>query len=181
MKKYIFAFITTIVMFLLQTTIFPRIAIKDVMPNLLLVCVTVFGFVYGRRLGMFTGVLCGILHDVMYSSVIGLVVILYVLIAYVNGSVIKQYFSKNYIILVVTFALSDLAFNLLYFITRFLLRGRIEFITFFVQIMLPEMIYTSIWGLIIFSIVSLIDKKIYPPREVFAKVGDVKIKSQIKE
>ena len=51
------------VLFLLQTTFFPRLTFLSVVPNLLLILTVTHGFINGKKSGLFTGFFCGLLIE----------------------------------------------------------------------------------------------------------------------
>lgn len=166
MKHYISMFLMLIIGFLLQTTLFQYLKIAGVLPNLVLVVTAVSGLMYGRKMGIFIGVVCGLLLDLMYGSVIGISILIYMLIGYGNGSANKIYFKDDYLIPLLSLVLSDFVYSIAYYVCNFLLRGRLHFISYFQDIMMPEMIYTVLVGSIIYLIIKKLDGWIDPPVEV---------------
>ena len=55
MRRKVTLFILISICFVLQTTIFKAIAFAGIAPNVLLVVVATFGFMRGKREGMFIG------------------------------------------------------------------------------------------------------------------------------
>lgn len=166
MKRYISMFLLIIVCFLLQTSVFPHLKLTNVMPNLLVVITSAAGFMYGRKFGLFTGFLCGALIDLLYSSVAGVSIFIYVLIGYGNGMTNKLYFKDDFTIPLFALAVSDLAYGFLYYICYFLMRGRLEILSYLIQIMIPEMIYTIVLGILIYKFMHWLEEKMYPEQEV---------------
>lgn len=166
MKRYLSMFLLLVVCFLLQTTLFHYLHLGNVIPNLILIVTAISGFMYGRRLGMFSGVLCGALADLLYGNVIGISILIYSVIGYGNGAVNKLYFKDDYVIPIAAIAVSDLAYGILFYGCNFLLRGRLHFLYYLMNVMIPEMIYTILIGVIIFRFVRWLDEKINPPVEV---------------
>ena len=166
MKRYISMFLLIIACFLLQTSVFPHLKLTNVMPNLLVVITSAGGFMYGRKFGLFTGFLCGALIDLLYSSVLGVSVFIYVLIGYGNGMTNKLYFKDDFTIPLFALAVSDLAYGFLYYICYFLMRGRLEILSYLIQIMIPEMIYTIVLGILIYKFMHWLEEKMYPEQEV---------------
>ena len=66
MKRYISMFLLIIICFLLQTTLFQKLKLANVSPNLLIVLVSSAGVMYGRGAGIYSGILSGILCDFLY-------------------------------------------------------------------------------------------------------------------
>ena len=146
MKRYVSMFLLLIVCFLLQTTLFQYLKIANVQPNMILVVTALSGLLYGRKMGIFIGVICGLLLDLLYGSVVGISVLLYLIIGYGNGSANKIYLKEDNLIPMASIVVSDLIYSLLYYVCNFLLRGRLHFISYFMDIMMPEMIYTVLIG-----------------------------------
>ena len=61
MRRKIVLAITIIVCFLLQCTVFKALAIASISPNLLIVVVASFGFMRGKKEGLFVGFFAGLL------------------------------------------------------------------------------------------------------------------------
>ncbi|MBR1743254.1 MAG: rod shape-determining protein MreD [Lachnospiraceae bacterium] len=166
MKRFISMFFLIVIGFLLQTTVFPHIQLLNVIPNLLIVLTAASGFMWGRKFGLFTGFLCGGLMDCMYNDVIGICIFIFVVIGYINGIANKLYFEDDLSIPLAAIAISDLLYGILYYICMFLMRGRLNMISYFLNIMVPEAIYTIIFGIFIYKFIHWLDGKLYPPEEV---------------
>lgn len=166
MKRYISMFITIIVCFLLQTTLFQNLKLANVAPDFLVILVSASGFMYGRGFGMFSGLICGILCDLLYSNLIGIYILIYVLTGYINGLLHKIYYKDDMLVPVFAIAASSLFSNMLFYIFNFLLRGRLNILVYMTNIILPELVYTAVSGVIIYKILYRLEEKMYPPVEV---------------
>lgn len=166
MKKYVLIFIMNIILFLLQTTLFDAISIGNVVPNLMVVITSAAGLLYGEKAGMFSGVVSGVLIDFMYSDTIGLCIFIYALIGFLNGKASRIYYKEDLYLPMLSMTLSDLLYGALYYLFFFLLAGRLQIVYFACNIMLPEMVYTLLVGLILYKFLLWIDRRMYPPAEV---------------
>lgn len=166
MKRYFSMLVMIVVCFVCQTAIFPHLQLLHIMPNLLVVLTSASGFMYGRKLGMFAGFICGGLTDCIYGDVIGISILIFVVIGYVNGMANKLYFKDDLSIPITAIALSDFLYGLLYFVCFFLLRGRFAIFQYFAGVMVPEAIYTVIVGIVIYKFMYWLEEKLYPPEEV---------------
>jgi rod shape-determining protein MreD len=124
------------------------------------------GLMYGRKLGMFSGVVGGLLVDTMFNNVIGLSILIYAFTGYVNGMANKLYFKEDLYIPVVSIALSDLMYGILYYVCRFMLRGRLDFIYYLLHIIVPEVVYTTIVGVFIYLFMSRVKEHFNPEEQV---------------
>lgn len=166
MKNYISMFIMIIVGFVLQTTIFRSLQIADVSPNILVILTAIAGTMYGQYNGLFTGVVCGLFIDLMYSSVVGVNIFMYAVIGFIIGITNKVYIEDDIILPIMTITAGDLIYGALFYILKFLLRGRLELLEYIKNTILPELIYTVIIGVFVFKFARLIDKKLNPPKQV---------------
>ena len=157
-KRRISTIIIILLAFLLQTTIFHKLALANVVPNLLLILTVCYSYMRGRTSGELIGLLCGILLDMMYGRVIGLYAFIFMTIGFLCGYCQKIYFTDNYILPCVLVGLSDLLYGFYYFITEFLVRGRLHFAFYFSHIILPELIYTLVVSVVIFHILNRLEK-----------------------
>ena len=164
MRRYIYLLLLNIICFVLQATVFRHLPLGGVTPNILIMITAASGLMYGRKLGMYSGVIGGLLIDAMFNSVIGLTILIYAFIGYVNGMLNKLYFKDKLYIPAITIVLSDLAYGILYYICRFMLRGRMDFPYYLIHVMMPEAVYTLIVGLLIYLVMCRI-KEYFNPEE----------------
>ena len=66
-----------LVTFLLQTTVFSNWTVASVAPNLLLILTVSFGFLRGKKEGLFLGFFCGLVIDLCYGDILGLNALIY--------------------------------------------------------------------------------------------------------
>ncbi|MFG6394174.1 MAG: rod shape-determining protein MreD [Lachnospiraceae bacterium] len=166
MKRYISMFLLIIPGFLLQTTLLQKIKLAGVSPDLLAVLVSLAGVMYGRGLGMYSGILSGILCDFLYSNIIGVYILIYVLTGYISGLAHKIYYKDDMAVPIFIIAASDLFTNLVFYIICFLLRGRLGIFVYMKNIIIPELVYTVIAGIVIYRFLYWLEEKMYPPVEV---------------
>lgn len=166
MKNYVSMFIMVIIGFILQTTIFRSLQIADVSPNILVILTAIAATMYGQYNGMFVGVICGLFVDLMYSSVIGVNIFIYALVGFIIGVTNRIYIEDDIILPIMTIAVGDLIYGGMFYILKFLLRGRLDLLEYLKNTILPELIYTIIVGIFIFKFAHWLDKKINPPKQV---------------
>ena len=153
MKKIIVSISLIIIAYLLQTTLIPSIALANVCPNLLLVVVAYIGYINGRTYGLFMGLIVGLLYDFQFASIIGLYGLLYMLIGYISGICHKIYFREDYTLPIVLVAINSILYGFSIYISEFLLRSRLNFNFYFMNVILPETIYTILMSIIVYKLV----------------------------
>ena len=115
-KRRISTIIIILLAFLLQTTVFHKLALANVVPNLLLILTVCYSYMRGRTSGEVIGLVCGLMLDMMYGSVIGLYAFIFMTIGFLCGYCQKIYFTDNYILPCVLVGLSDLVYGFYYYI-----------------------------------------------------------------
>ena len=159
MKKRIAMFLIVVVCFIIQNTVLKSIDFGAVSPNLLLIITAGFGFVGGRKEGMYVGFFCGLFVDVFYGHLFGYYTLLYTLIGYANGFFHAVFYDMDIKQPMFLIAISDLAYGLSQYFFQFLLRGRLDFGFYFTNIILPEFLYAVVLTLIFYrGIIKLYEK-----------------------
>lgn len=164
-KKKISCILCILIAFLLQTTVFQSIALADVVPNLLLVVTVTYAYLRGRSSGLLVGFFCGIILDMAYGSVIGLYALIFMTIGFLVGFCQKIYFRQGFILPIILIVLSDFVYSIYYYITEFLMRGRLHFGFYFVHRILPEVLYTTLVGIVLYSIIATVERRLNTKRK----------------
>ena len=152
MKRVFSMAVIVLVSFLLQTTVFQSLALADVVPNFLLIVTVTFGYMRGEKEGMYTGFFAGLLVDCVFGSIIGLYALLYMIIGYLNGLCRKLYYNDHVVVTVALISISDLIYNLFYYIFEFLFRNRLDFFFYLIRIIIPEMVYTLLAAVVLYQL-----------------------------
>ena len=160
MRRKIVLAITIIVCFLLQCTVFKALAIASISPNLLIVVVASFGFMRGKKEGLFVGFFAGLLLDVMFGSIIGFYALIYMYIGYMNGFFKRIFFPDEVKLQLALIAVSDFFCNLLIYFLLFWFRGRFSFGYYLLHTMLPELVYTMIVSVLLYFILLKVNEKL---------------------
>lgn len=150
MRKVIFNIILIILAFTIQCGIFPLMPFLSATPNLLLILTFSFGFAEGRNAGMYYGLFAGILLDLFYSGPFGFYTLLFINVGYLNG-ICTRYYYEDYITLpLILSVINELVYNLYIYIFRFLVRNRLDFWYYAIEIIVPEIIFTVVTTLLIY-------------------------------
>ena len=80
MRRKISVFLIIVVCYLLQSTVFEALSFASITPNLLIVAVSAFGFMRGKKEGLIIGFFCGLLLDIFTGSVLGFYALIYMYI-----------------------------------------------------------------------------------------------------
>lgn len=160
MKRKITIIIIIILCFLLQSTLFKTLSIASISPNLLIIVTSSFGFMRGKKEGLFTGFLCGLFIDIYYGSAIGFYAAIYMYIGYFNGFFRKIFFPEDIKLPMILITASDFVCNLLVYLFQFLFRRKFAFPYYLTHIIIPELIYTILITVFLYFILLKINQKL---------------------
>ena len=133
-----------IICFLLQSTVFHSLSLGGIIPNLMIILSASYGFMRGRKSGLLIGFFSGLLMDIFFSDILGFYALLYMYIGYLNGVLKKMFYPEDIKLPIALIVGSDFLYNILIYLLTFLLNGRFQFLYYFFNIMIPEMVYTII-------------------------------------
>ena len=136
--------------FLLQCTLFQSIAFAGIVPNLMVIVTSIYGFVEGRSDGMIAGFISGLLMDIFYSDLLGINMLIFLYIGYVNGVANRVFYPDDIKFPILFISLSDLAYLFLTYFFGFLLRARFDIGYYFLHVILPEAAYTIVVATIVY-------------------------------
>ena len=146
--------------FLLQSTIFKVLSFGSISPNLLVIVTASFGFMRGRKEGLWVGFFCGLLIDLFFGTYLGIYTLIYVYIGYVNGMFRKFFYPEDVKLPMLLISASDLVCNMIIYVQLFLFRGKFDLPYYFLHIMLPELIYTILVTLVLYFVILKINQKL---------------------
>lgn len=160
MRRNIVYFFIITICFLLQTTIFSRIPITNISPNLLIIVVSSFGLMRGRKEGLWLGFFSGLLIDIFFGFYIGAYALIYMYIGYVNGIFQKRFYPDDIKLPMALIGASDIVCNIFIYIFMFLLRSRFQFLYYFKTIIIPEFVYTMVVTIFLYYLLLKINQKL---------------------
>ncbi len=153
MKKNSILFLFTFICFILQSTLFQKLTFGGVSPNLLIIVVASFGFMLGKKTGLILGFMCGILIDMFFGGYIGFYALIYMLVGYWNGFFRRAFYPEDIKLPIVLILLSDFMIEFLTYLFSFLMRGKIEFGQYIIEIFIPSLLYTMLIAFVLYPII----------------------------
>ena len=160
MRRIIVNIAFIIFAFSLQICIFPFIPFLYAAPNLLIILTFTYGFSLGVEEGMLYGVICGILMDLYFSGPFGFFTLLFLWIGFVNGK-LTAYFYEEYIFLpFIVCTISEIMYNVFIYIFRFFIREKYDVLYYLKNILIPEVIITRIFTLLLYRFLLWYNKKL---------------------
>ena len=160
MRRIIVNIAFIIFAFALQICILPFIPFLYASPNLLIILTFTYGFSLGVEEGMLYGVLCGVLMDLYFAGPFGFFTLLFIWIGYINGR-LSVFFYDEYIVLpVIVCMISEVMYNVFIYVFRFLIRDKFEVLYYLKNIVIPEVIITLIFTLLLYRFLLWYNKKL---------------------
>lgn len=147
-----------IVNFILQTTLFPLLAIRGIFPNTALIIVTSYALLRGSKEGAIAGGFTGLLMDIFFSRMIGFYTLLYLAIGLFFGRSQRNFYRENYLLPVIFCTISTVIYQAVIYITGFLFRGEGNIVHFLISILMPEIVYTAIVTILVYRILFAINE-----------------------
>lgn len=144
---------------LIQSTIADSIKIYGVKPNIIIVVTVIVALLRDETEGAVIGFLCGLIQDAVSGRVIGFYALLGLYLGLIIGKSNKKLNKENVLISIFFTFISTLIYeSIVYFFTT-VLRAPLDFVHSMKNIILIEAIYNSVISIIVFIIVSRMNKR----------------------
>lgn len=135
------------------------IRIRGISPNFNIIIIVSFALLRGSKEGSIIGFFAGLIRDIFFSTSQGYLAIIGACIGYFCGKFNKDFYRENIILPFMLTLVSTLIYGFGESIP-FVLRGKINYIYFIKNIVVPETIYTVILSIIIYQVMYIINEKI---------------------
>ncbi len=158
MPNIIVNILFVILCFLLQCTVFHSISFGGIIPNLMIILTASYGFMRGKKSGLLTGFFSGLLMDIFFGKILGFYALIYMYIGYLNGYLKKLFFPEDIKLPIALIMGSDFIYNIIIYILSFFLQGRFQFSYYFLNIIIPEMVYTIIVTCVLYPLLLIVER-----------------------
>lgn len=148
------------VCFILQCSVFGAFTFIGIVPNLMIILTSSFGFMRGEKEGLIIGFFCGLLSDVFFGEFLGFYALVLMYIGFLNGKFSRIFYPEDIKLPLALIITSDLSYGILCYILMFLLRGKFHFSYYFTSVILPEALYTILVTIFLYPIILLINEKL---------------------
>jgi rod shape-determining protein MreD len=142
-----------IVSFLLQTSVFSHLELAGITPNFVIILTTAWGLMRGRKQGMFMGFACGLLLDFFSGLYLGVYALIYLYIGYLSGVFKKLFFGDDMKLPMLLIGINDVIYGVIIYLIYFLLREKYAFGYYFMNIIMPEAVYTVLISLFAYYLI----------------------------
>ena len=141
------------VCFILQCTLFAALDLGGIIPNLMIILTSSFGFMRGEKEGLVIGFFCGLLSDIYFGDMLGFYALVMMYIGFLNGKFSRIFYPEDIKLPLALITISDISYEFLCYIFLFLLRGKLNFPYYFVRIILPEGLYTIVVTMLLYPLI----------------------------
>jgi len=160
MLRKIIVAVFIIVCFILQCSVFNSLAFAGIIPNLMIILTSSFGFMRGEEEGLVIGFFCGLLCDIFFGDILGFYALVLMYIGYLNGKFSRIFYPEDIKLPLALIVISDISYGTLCYILMFLLRGRFNFPYYFTRVILPEAIYTIVITMFLYPLILKVNQKL---------------------
>lgn len=166
--RVLVSFLIIVINLILQSGLFESIAIMDIKPNTMIIVIVSFSFLRGDDEGLLVGAFSGFLQDAFFAPFIGLNTFIGMLIGYLCGKFFTDFYKEGIMIPIALTIFATFIYEFIFYILNVLMKGYTNFLFFLNTIILPEIVYTALFTVIVYKIIFLINQKL-EKREKFGK------------
>ncbi len=149
-----------IICFVLQCSVFDSLSFAGIIPNLMIILTSSFGFMRGEKEGLVIGFFSGLLNDIFFGSFLGFYALLLMYIGYINGKFSRIFYPEDIKLPLALIVISDLSYGIICYVLTFMLRSRFQFTYYFMHIILPEALYTIVVTLILYPVILRVNERL---------------------
>lgn len=146
--------------FILQCTVFDKLAFAGIIPNLMIILTSSFSFMRGEKEGLVIGFFCGLLSDIFFGNFLGFYALVLMYIGFLNGKFSRIFYPEDIKLPIALIITSDLSYGILMFVLMFMLRGKFRFGYYFMHVILPEALYTIVVTMFFYPIILKVNEKL---------------------
>jgi rod shape-determining protein MreD len=136
------------------------ISINNIAPNLLIITTVSFALLRGKYEGGIIGFCCGFLQDIFFGKVLGFYALIYMYIGFSSGYLYRSFYKDSILIPTLVISGCDLIYGFYIYIFTFLLRGKLNLMYYLGNIIIPELVYTSLIAVIVYKLFHYINYKL---------------------
>ena len=159
--------------FVLQTSVWPQMAIFGATPDTALIFIVSYGILRGDVEGALFGFSAGLLQDIFSGGPIGMFALFGFVIGYLSGKPFRDFFKDNYFLPFFIVLMAVLFQQFAIYVSSFLFLGHLNLGHFARLIILPTTIYTASLSVPLYSLLHLINGRVenweFAKRNVFER------------
>lgn len=146
--------------FILQTTLFPHLAILGVTPDSALILIISYAILRGDIEGGIFGFFVGLMQDLMGGRVVGFYALLGFIVGFSCGKPFRDFFKDNYFLPFFVVIGVSFVYQLVVYASTVMFLGGQAFWFYLRVIILPKTIYTASIAVPLYAFVHFVNSKI---------------------
>lgn len=150
--------IMIIINFILQSTWLHAITIRSVLPNTTVILIVSYALLRGKKEGALVGLCVGLLQDIFFGVTMGYFGILGAVTGYLAGRSNENFYRENYLMPMALCSIGVFLYETIIYITRFLFHGELNYLYILGRFIVPEMVYTAIFTIVIYRILFFVNE-----------------------
>jgi rod shape-determining protein MreD len=139
--------------YILQTTVLGYIEIIGVKPNTSLILIIAYAMTRGDVEGAVVGLFTGLVQDLFFSDALGHYALLGALLGFLCGKPFKDFYREHPLLPILLTGVGVLAYEFVFYVSAFLLEGKVDLPYYFSRTILPETVYTLIFAIPVYQII----------------------------
>ncbi|SDB30503.1 MULTISPECIES: rod shape-determining protein MreD [unclassified Butyrivibrio] len=152
MRRLLFIFLSILISFIMQTTVFRVLDFSGIVPNLMIILTSSYAFMRGDKSGMVVGMFCGLLVDIFFGTYLGFYALIYMYIGFIIGKFNKIFFPENILLPLALIVSSDFLFGFICYVLLFMFRNKFNITYYTINVILPEVVYTALVAVFIYPV-----------------------------
>lgn len=161
MRKYVTWFAMVVLAALLETTLWEKLRLFGVLPDMMVLLVVFFALREGEEWAMFTAVLGGLFQDVAGDTLVGHHILGLAIVGYVVGKVSTRLVTEHPVVKVGLVFLSGLCAGLFFLGIEYVLKPTVPIVSLLLAEVIPAAFYTSLLTPVVFWIVERVVGKFW--------------------
>ena len=136
----------------MQTSVFPLCGFLHTFPNLLLIIIFSYGYIYGSMTGIVCGLFAGVLMDLFYPVPFGLFILIFSYLGFFSGLFSSQLKNDTLIFPIVLCIANELIYNFAILCYRFFTIGHVYLFYSIENVVLPELFITALITMLVYRL-----------------------------
>lgn len=152
-KHIIVSACMVIISYLFQTAVFSNLKLAGISPNFMVILTTSWGLICGRKRGMLMGIVCGFILDFFSGAILGIYALIFLYLGYFSGVCRKLFYGDDLKLPLLFIGINDMFYGFIIYFLYFFLRGKYTIMFYFMNIIMPEVIYTVLVSLFAYYVI----------------------------
>jgi len=150
--RFIIIIFELILCYVFQSSVCSVLTLNDAIPDLLMIIVVAVAYIKGCNEGIIYGFFAGFILDLTFGTHLGYFALIYLFCGFLTGLFHKFYRKDDNTTPLLLVAASVFLSQSIFFVTEFLVKGRLTYHYYFTDIILPKMIYTVLVAAVLYKL-----------------------------